>query len=74
MPSAPNVGTMLKPRALNSGDRLAVVAPASPFDRDDFTHGVDEIRRLGLNQSGRSRSSNGRAMLQARLTFAPPRS
>jgi muramoyltetrapeptide carboxypeptidase len=46
--SAPNVGTMLKPRALNSGDRLAVIAPASPFDRDDFTHGIDEIRRLGF--------------------------
>jgi muramoyltetrapeptide carboxypeptidase len=46
--SASNVGTMLKPRALNPGDRLAVVAPASPFDRDDFTHGIDEIRRLGF--------------------------
>ena len=40
---------MLKPRALKSGDRLAVVAPASGFDRDDFTKGVEEIRRLGFD-------------------------
>jgi muramoyltetrapeptide carboxypeptidase len=39
---------MLKPRALALGDRLAVVAPASPFDRDEFARGIDEIRRLGF--------------------------
>jgi muramoyltetrapeptide carboxypeptidase len=39
---------MRKPRALAPGDRLAVVAPASPFTRDDFDRGVDEIRRLGF--------------------------
>ena len=39
---------MLKPRALSPGDRLAVVAPASPFDREEFDRGVDEIRRLGF--------------------------
>jgi muramoyltetrapeptide carboxypeptidase len=39
---------MLRPRALSSGDRLAIVAPASPFVREDFDHGVDEIRRLGF--------------------------
>jgi muramoyltetrapeptide carboxypeptidase len=39
---------MLKPRALAPGDRLAVVAPASPFDRDAFARGIDEIRRLGF--------------------------
>jgi muramoyltetrapeptide carboxypeptidase len=39
---------MLKPRALAPGDRLAVVAPASPFDRDEFARGIDEIRRLGF--------------------------
>ncbi len=37
---------MLKPRALRPGDRLAVVAPASPFDLDEFNHGLDELRRL----------------------------
>jgi muramoyltetrapeptide carboxypeptidase len=39
---------MLKPRALAPGDRLAVVAPASPFDRDAFARGIDEIRLLGM--------------------------
>jgi muramoyltetrapeptide carboxypeptidase len=39
---------MLKPYALRSGDRLAIVAPASPFDRGEFDRGVEEIRRLGF--------------------------
>lgn len=39
---------MLKPRALEPGDRLAIVAPASPFDRDQFDRGVQEIRALGF--------------------------
>jgi muramoyltetrapeptide carboxypeptidase len=39
---------MLKPRALKHGDRLAVVAPASPFDRAEFDLGIEEIRRLGF--------------------------
>jgi muramoyltetrapeptide carboxypeptidase len=38
-----------KPRALRSGDRVAVVAPASPFRREEFDAGVEEIRRLGLH-------------------------
>jgi muramoyltetrapeptide carboxypeptidase len=39
---------MRKPRALTQGDRIAVVAPASPFDRDEFDRGIDEIRQLGF--------------------------
>lgn len=39
---------MLKPRALAPGSRLAVVAPASPFDRGEFDLGVAEIERLGF--------------------------
>jgi muramoyltetrapeptide carboxypeptidase len=39
---------MLKPRALHPGDRLAVVAPASHFDLDEFEQGITEIRRLGF--------------------------
>ena len=39
---------MLKPRALNPGDQLAVIAPASPFSREAFDRGLDEIRRLGF--------------------------
>jgi muramoyltetrapeptide carboxypeptidase len=39
---------MLKPRALTAGDRLAVVAPASPFNLEEFDQGIQEIRRLGF--------------------------
>jgi muramoyltetrapeptide carboxypeptidase len=39
---------MIKPPALVPGDRLAVVAPASPFDRQEFDDGIEEIRTLGL--------------------------
>ena len=39
---------MLKPRALKSGDRIAIVAPASSFARDEFARGVAEIERLGF--------------------------
>jgi muramoyltetrapeptide carboxypeptidase len=39
---------MLKPRALAPGDRLAVVAPASPFEREEFEQGIAEIRELGF--------------------------
>ena len=39
---------MKKPRALRSGDRLAVVAPASAFKREDFDRGIAELRQLGF--------------------------
>lgn len=39
---------MKKPRALKSGDRIAVVAPGSPLARDEFDRGVQELRRLGF--------------------------
>ena len=39
---------MLKPRALVPGERLAIVSPASPFERDEFDRGIEEIRRLGF--------------------------
>ena len=39
---------MLKPRALVGGDRLAVVAPASPFAREEFDLGIAELRRIGF--------------------------
>jgi muramoyltetrapeptide carboxypeptidase len=39
---------MRKPRALTPGDRLAIVAPASPFTRKEFDLGVQEIQRLGF--------------------------
>ena len=39
---------ILKPRALAPGARLAVVAPASPFVRQEFDDGIDELRQLGF--------------------------
>jgi muramoyltetrapeptide carboxypeptidase len=39
---------MRKPRALAPGDRLAIVAPASPFTREEFDSGLEELRRLGF--------------------------
>ena len=39
---------MLKPPRLRPGDRVAVVAPASPFIRDEFDKGVAELQRLGF--------------------------
>ncbi|MEO7273552.1 MAG: LD-carboxypeptidase [Vicinamibacterales bacterium] len=39
---------MRKPKALRSGDRIAIVAPASPFARADFAAGLAELRTLGF--------------------------
>jgi muramoyltetrapeptide carboxypeptidase len=39
---------IVKPRALQAGDRLAVVAPASAFAREEFDQGLEEIRRIGF--------------------------
>jgi muramoyltetrapeptide carboxypeptidase len=39
---------MLKPRALRPGDRIALVAPASGFARDEFDAGVRELAALGF--------------------------
>ncbi len=39
---------MLKPKRLRPGDRIAVVAPASSFQREEFDKGVREIERLGF--------------------------
>ena len=40
--------TITKPAALRAGDRVAVVAPASPFMRDDFDRGISEVTSLGF--------------------------
>lgn len=40
---------MRKPPALGPGARIALVAPASPFDRADFEAGVAELRALGFD-------------------------
>ena len=39
---------MLRPGRLSRGSRIAVVAPASGFRRDDFDRGVAELARLGF--------------------------
>src|SRR5262245_38633322 len=39
---------MLKPRALRRGDRVALVAPASGFARDEFDAGVRELPGIGF--------------------------
>jgi len=39
---------MLKPQVLRPGDRVAVVAHASHFLRDEFEQGIAELRRLGF--------------------------
>ena len=39
---------MRKPRALRPGDRIAIVAPASPFSRPDLQAGIDELHALGF--------------------------
>lgn len=39
---------MVRPRALRPGDTVALVSPASPFNRAEFDAGVAELRRLGL--------------------------
>ena len=38
---------MLKPRAVTPGARIALVSPASPFSREEFDRGVEQLRRLG---------------------------
>jgi muramoyltetrapeptide carboxypeptidase len=39
---------MRKPRALQRGDRIAVVAPASPLPREEVEAGAVELRALGF--------------------------
>ena len=40
---------MLKPKRLRSGDKIAVVAPASSFTREEFDKGIAELQRLGFD-------------------------
>jgi muramoyltetrapeptide carboxypeptidase len=41
-------GEWIKPRRLTPGGRIALVAPASAFNRDDFEAGCAELRTLGF--------------------------
>src|SRR5712691_9475116 len=40
---------MVKPKRLSSGDKVAVVAPASGFPREEFDKGIAELRQLGFD-------------------------
>lgn len=39
---------LLRPRALKKGDKVAVIAPASPFDREAMLRGVERLEKLGF--------------------------
>lgn len=38
---------LIKPRALKSGDKIGVIAPASSFNRQAFLGGCDRLRKMG---------------------------
>lgn len=40
---------MIRPRRLQPGDRIALVAPASGFKREELDAGIVELRRLGYD-------------------------
>jgi len=42
-------GSLQRPSALQRGDVIALVAPASPFDSGEFDAGVAELATLGFN-------------------------
>lgn len=42
------MAAMLKPKHLKSGDRIALIAPASPVDEDKLQKAVDSVKFLGL--------------------------
>jgi muramoyltetrapeptide carboxypeptidase len=42
-------GLLRKPRALAPGSRIAVVAPGSPFESEQFDDGIAELRALGFD-------------------------
>jgi muramoyltetrapeptide carboxypeptidase len=63
----------IRPRRLARGDRVALVAPASAFTRDEFDAGVSELQTLGFEPVfddrifARSRFTAGEAALRAEL-------
>ncbi len=48
-PTPRTAGGLLKTRPVRVGSGVALVAPASPFKREEFEAGVAELRRLGLD-------------------------
>ena len=41
--------SLLKPKRLKPGDRLGVVVPSSPFDRETFEQGIGRIEAMGFS-------------------------
>ncbi|MDO8518694.1 MAG: LD-carboxypeptidase [Deltaproteobacteria bacterium] len=39
---------MQKPKALKPGDTIGIAASASPFDRDEFQHGIAHLEKMGF--------------------------
>ncbi|MBS2021500.1 MAG: LD-carboxypeptidase [Deltaproteobacteria bacterium] len=44
----PGAPSTLRPQALTAGDRVALIAPASPFDRERFERGAKALQAIGL--------------------------
>jgi muramoyltetrapeptide carboxypeptidase len=40
--------SLKKPHALKPGDTIGIVAPASPFDPEEFARGMDRLRGMGF--------------------------
>jgi muramoyltetrapeptide carboxypeptidase len=41
--------SLLKPKCLKPGDRVGVVVPSSPFDRETFERGISRIEAMGFS-------------------------
>jgi beta-glucosidase-like glycosyl hydrolase len=65
---------MMKPRPLRPGDRIAVVAPASPSTRDELERGESRAAALGFEPVHSEASSNGSCFRPDSPTRAPPTS
>ena len=44
---------MIKPKALEKGDRIGIVAPAGLFDREAFEKGIKAIEKMGFRSKCR---------------------
>lgn len=44
---SPTQSRRIKPPALRAGDTVGIIAPASPFKREDFEAGCEALRRMG---------------------------
>lgn len=58
---------MIKPRRLRQGDRVALVAPASPLKHDDLAAGIAELQSLGFEVT-----YDERVLLRAGYVAGPP--